>query len=119
MTDLREAQTGEALGPFRARPKYVIVEKHLVVEGKQQAVIDYYKEMKARLSTKMIGESLEVHCSNEFNRVRASMYPYAYFDKAWGAVLGNLKKRHETGPVDWSLWMEMLKKMHAAKPAAK
>ncbi len=43
---------------------------------------------------------------------------YAYFDKAWGAVLGNLKKRHESGPVDWSSWMEMLKKMHAAKPAA-
>lgn len=43
---------------------------------------------------------------------------YAYFDKAWGNVLGNLKKRHESGPVDWSSWMEMLKKMHAAQPAA-
>jgi uncharacterized protein YndB with AHSA1/START domain len=42
---------------------------------------------------------------------------YAYFDKAWGAVLGNLKKRHESGPVDWSSWMEMLRKMHAAQPA--
>lgn len=29
----------------------------------------------------MIGESLEVHCSNEFNRVRTTMYPNAYFDK--------------------------------------
>ena len=47
----------------------------------KQELIDYYKEMKARLSTKMIGESLEVHCSNEFNRVRASIYPRAYFDK--------------------------------------
>ena len=43
---------------------------------------------------------------------------YAYFDRAWGNVLGNLKKRHESGPIDWSAWMEMLKKMHAAKPAA-
>lgn len=43
---------------------------------------------------------------------------YAYFDRAWGNVLGNLKKRHESGPVDWSSWIEMLKKMHAAKPAA-
>ena len=33
----------------------------------KQEMIDYYKEMKARMSTKMIGESLEVHCSNEFN----------------------------------------------------
>lgn len=47
----------------------------------KQEMIDYYKEMKARLSTKMIGESLEVHCSNEFNRVRASQYPRAYFEK--------------------------------------
>ena len=41
----------------------------------KQEMIDYYKEMKARMSTKMIGESLEQHCSNEFNRVRASLYP--------------------------------------------
>lgn len=42
---------------------------------------------------------------------------YAYFDRAWGAVLGNLKKRFETGPVDWSGWLEQLRKMHA-QPAA-
>jgi len=47
----------------------------------KQELIDYYKDLKAKLSTKMIGESLEAHCSNEFNRVRASMYPAAYFDK--------------------------------------
>jgi len=44
---------------------------------------------------------------------------YTYFDRAWGNVLGNLKKRHESGPVDWSAWMESLKKMHAAQPASK
>ncbi|MBX3621730.1 MAG: SRPBCC domain-containing protein [Rhizobacter sp.] len=42
---------------------------------------------------------------------------YAYFDRAWGNVLANLKKRHESGPIDWSAWMEQLKKMHAAPPA--
>ena len=47
----------------------------------KQELVDYYKDLKAKLSTKMIGESLEVHCSNEFNRVRTSMYPNAYFDK--------------------------------------
>ena len=47
----------------------------------KQELVDYYKDLKAKLSTKMIGESLEVHCSNEFNRVRTTMYPHAYFDK--------------------------------------
>jgi uncharacterized protein YndB with AHSA1/START domain len=43
---------------------------------------------------------------------------HAYFDRAWGNVLANLKKRHESGPQDWSAWMDQLRKMHAA-PAAK
>lgn len=47
----------------------------------KQELVDYYKDLKAKLSTKMIGESLEVHCSNEFNRVRTTMYPNAFFDK--------------------------------------
>ncbi len=43
---------------------------------------------------------------------------YAYFDRAWGFVLGNLKKRHESGPQDWTQWLDSLKKAHAV-PAAK
>lgn len=35
---------------------------------------------------------------------------YAYFDRAWGNVLANLKKRHESGPVDWTDWMAQLRK---------
>jgi uncharacterized protein YndB with AHSA1/START domain len=35
---------------------------------------------------------------------------YAYFDRAWGTVLGNLKKRFETGPIDWTEWMNQLRK---------
>jgi hypothetical protein len=42
---------------------------------------------------------------------------YAYFDRAWGNVLANLKKRFETGPVDWTEWMDRLRKAH--DPAAK
>jgi uncharacterized protein YndB with AHSA1/START domain len=34
---------------------------------------------------------------------------YTYFDRAWGNVLGNLKKRFETGPVDWQPWLDQLK----------
>lgn len=44
---------------------------------------------------------------------------HAYFDRAWGNVLANLKKRFETGPVDWTDWLAQLKKLHetdAKKP---
>jgi uncharacterized protein YndB with AHSA1/START domain len=43
---------------------------------------------------------------------------YAYFDRAWGNVLGSLKKRWESGPVDWAPWLEQLRKMREATPAA-
>ncbi len=43
--------------------------------------IERIKDFKAKLSTKMIGESLEIHCSQEFNKVRTMMYPNAYFEK--------------------------------------
>lgn len=35
---------------------------------------------------------------------------YAYFDRAWGFVLGNLKTRYEKGPIDWKPWLEQLQK---------
>lgn len=43
--------------------------------------IERLKDMKARLSTKMIGETLEQHCETEFNRIRATAFPRAYFEK--------------------------------------
>lgn len=43
--------------------------------------IDYYKDMKMRMSTKMIGETLEIHCSTQFNQTMRSMMPNAYFEK--------------------------------------
>ena len=44
-------------------------------------VIAYYKDLKARMSTKMIGETLEQHCEIEFNRLRATGFQRAYFEK--------------------------------------
>jgi len=44
-------------------------------------MIAYYKDMKAKLSTKMVGETLEQHCEYEFNRLRATAFPNAYFEK--------------------------------------
>ncbi|NBS80994.1 MAG: DUF2130 domain-containing protein [Betaproteobacteria bacterium] len=43
--------------------------------------IERLRDMKARLSSKMLGETLEQHCENEFNRLRASAFPNAYFEK--------------------------------------
>lgn len=43
--------------------------------------IERYKDMKARLSTKMVGESLEQHCEIEFNKIRSAAFPRAYFEK--------------------------------------
>lgn len=43
--------------------------------------IEYYKDFKARQSTKMVGESLEQHCLNQFNSLRMTAFPNAYFDK--------------------------------------
>ena len=43
--------------------------------------IERLRDMKARLSTKMVGESLEQHCETEFNRIRATAFPKAYFEK--------------------------------------
>ena len=44
---------------------------------------------------------------------------YTYFDRAWGNVLGNLKKRFETGPMDWTEWLAQLKKMRDDAAAKK
>ena len=43
--------------------------------------IERIQDMKARLSTKMLGESLEQHCETEFNKIRAAAFPRAYFEK--------------------------------------
>ncbi len=44
-------------------------------------MIERLRDMKARLSTKMVGETLEQHCETEFNRIRATAFPKAYFEK--------------------------------------
>ncbi len=41
---------------------------------------------------------------------------YRYFDHAWGMVLGNLKKRFDSGPMDWTNWLSQLKAMHETAP---
>ena len=66
-----------------------LVERFNMQLREKQEQIDYYKDLKTRLSTKMVGETLEIHCSTEFNRVRSSMYPWAYFEKDNDARTGS------------------------------
>ena len=47
----------------------------------KDAEIALYKDLKARQSTKMVGETLEQHCDTEFNRIRSAAFPGAYFEK--------------------------------------
>ncbi len=58
------------------------------IHDRDQA-IDRLRDMKARLSTKMVGETLEQHCETEFNRIRAAAFPRAYFEKDNDARTGS------------------------------
>ena len=74
--------------------------------------IERLRDMKARLSTKMIGETLEQHCENEFNRVRAMAFPHAHFGKDNDARNGSkgdyvFKDTDETGTEIVSIMFEM------------
>ncbi len=51
--------------------------------------IERLRDMKARLSTKMVGETLEQHCETEFNRIRSTAFPLAYFEKDNDASMGS------------------------------
>ena len=65
-------------------------EYDVIIKNKDEQ-IEQYRDFKARQSTKMIGESLEVHCSNEFNKVRHIGFPTAYFEKDNDARSGSMK----------------------------
>jgi hypothetical protein len=51
-----------------------------IIKMKDEA-IERYKDMKLKLSTKMVGETLEQHCEIEFNKLRATAFQNAYFEK--------------------------------------
>ena len=58
------------------------------IHDRDQA-IERLRDMKARLSTKMVGETLEQHCETEFNRIRSAAFPRAYFEKDNDARTGS------------------------------
>lgn len=58
------------------------------LKAKDEA-IEFYKDLKTRMSTKMVGETLEQHCETEFNRLRATGFQNAYFEKDNDAKTGS------------------------------
>ena len=62
--------------------------KDAIIKYKEEEIARV-KDMKAKLSTKMIGETLELHCENEFNKLRSVAFPKAYFEKDNDAKSGS------------------------------
>ena len=88
-------------------------------EGKlklAQEQVDYYKDLKTRMSTKMVGETLEAHCSNIFNAEMRPMFPNAYFEKdndASGGSKGDFIFRdYDDGTEYISIMFEMKNEMY-------
>ena len=74
--------------------------------------IERLRDMKVRLSTKMVGETLEQHCETEFNRIRATAFPRAYFEKDNDALTGSkgdyiFRDEDEAGTEIVSIMFEM------------
>jgi hypothetical protein len=80
---LEQAQLKKALEEKALEERYQIQLKD------REEQIERLKDMKAKLSTKMVGESLEQHCETEFNRIRATAFQNAYFEKDNDASSGS------------------------------
>ncbi len=81
--ELKSKETESRLNAKSLKEQY---EDRLKLKDEQ---IEYYKDFKARQSTKMIGESLEQHCLTQFNTLRPTAFPQAYFEKDNDARTGS------------------------------
>lgn len=82
-SSLSEAQKDAALQMQAVKQNFAVQLKA------KDETIEFYKDLKARMSTKMIGETLERHCETEFNRLRATAFQNAYFEKDNDAKSGS------------------------------
>ena len=80
---LKQAQLEKQLAETSLKDKY-----ETQIKDRDDA-IERLRDMKARLSTKMVGETLEQHCETEFNRIRSTAFPRAYFEKDNDASTGS------------------------------
>lgn len=92
-----------------------IEEKYAVELKNKDELIEQYKDFKARLSTKMVGETLEQHCLTQFNSLRMSAFPNAYFEKDNNAKSGSkgdfIFRESEDGIEFISIMFEMKNEM--------
>lgn len=91
-------------------------EQHRLEISQKDEQIAYYRDFKARQSTKMVGESLEQHCLNEFNKIRALAFQRATFEKDNDARSGSkgdfiYRERSEEGIEFISIMFEMKNEM--------
>ena len=91
-------------------------EQYKLALSQKDEQIAYYRDFKARQSTKMIGESLEQHCLTEFNRIRATAFRNAYFEKDNDARTGSkgdfiYREASEDGVEFLSIMFEMKNEM--------
>jgi hypothetical protein len=82
-SDLDRAELEKQLAEKALKDKY-----ETQIKDRDDA-IERLKDLKARLSTKMVGETLEQHCETEFNRIRPTAFPKAYFEKDNDARTGS------------------------------
>jgi len=80
---LSQAENEKKLAESSLKDKY-----ETLLKDRDEA-IERLRDMKARLSTKMVGETLEQHCETEFNRIRSTAFPRAYFEKDNDASTGS------------------------------
>ena len=80
---LKQAELEKQLAEKSLKDKY-----ETQIKDRDDA-IERLRDMKVRLSTKMVGETLEQHCETEFNRIRATAFPMAYFEKDNDARTGS------------------------------
>lgn len=93
-----------------------IKEKYAIELKNKDELIEQYKDFKARLSTKMVGETLEQHCLTQFNSLRMSAFPNAYFEKDNDARSGSkgdfiFRESSEDGIEFISIMFEMKNEM--------
>ena len=91
-------------------------EKHDAAIAQKDEVIKYYKDLKTKMSTKMVGETLEQHCEIQFNQLRATAFPNAYFEKDNDARSGSkgdfiYRENDEYGNEIVSIMFEMKNEM--------
>ncbi len=86
--------------------------KAAVIIAQKDEQIEFYKDLKTKMSTKMVGESLEQHCEIQFNQLRATAFPNAYFEKDNNARSGSkgdfiYRENDENGVEIISIMFEM------------